>query len=223
MFDDDSGEALYVGGAFSIAGGVAASGIAKWDGSSWAPLGSGLKHGVYALTVFDDGRGEALCAGGRFTTAGGSAARRIAKWDGRRWTPLGGGMNGSVDALTVFDDGGGEALCAGGDFSSVTDSGDSYLAKWGCADRTPPVLACPASVLVIDRIRNGPGEVVSFAVSATDNLDPALTILCTPPSGSFFARGTTLVTCTATDASANQSTCQFPVTVESDLNKAGQR
>jgi hypothetical protein len=34
-----------------------------------------------------------------------------------------------------------------------------------------------------------------------------------PPSGSFFPRGTTLVTCTATDASGNQSTCQFPVTV----------
>jgi hypothetical protein len=37
--------------------------------------------------------------------------------------------------------------------------------------------------------------------------------VCVPPSGSFFPRGTTLVNCTATDATGNQSNCQFPVTV----------
>jgi hypothetical protein len=34
-----------------------------------------------------------------------------------------------------------------------------------------------------------------------------------PPSGSFFPPGSTLVNCTATDFSGNQSTCQFTVTV----------
>jgi hypothetical protein len=39
-------------------------------------------------------------------------------------------------------------------------------------------------------------------------------VACVPSSGSFFPRGTTLVTCTATDACGNQSAGQFPVTVQ---------
>ena len=96
VFDDGGGPALYAGGNFHIAGGVAANRIAKWDGSSWAALGSGMggpTRQVLALTVFDDGGGPALYAGGSFTTAGGVAANRIAKWDGSSWAALGSGMD----------------------------------------------------------------------------------------------------------------------------------
>ena len=115
VFDDGGGPALYAGGDFTTAGGVAANRIAKWDGSSWAALGSGMSDNVHALTVFDDGGGPALYAGGFFTTAGGVTANRIAKWDGSSWAALGSGMSGAVFALTVFDDGSGlPALYAGG-------------------------------------------------------------------------------------------------------------
>jgi hypothetical protein len=57
------------------------------------------------------------------------------------------------------------------------------------------------------------GAVVVTTVATTDDLDPSPCVVCTPPSGSFFPGGTTLVTCTATDASGNQSTCQFPLRV----------
>jgi hypothetical protein len=65
---------------------------------------------------------------------------------------------------------------------------------------------------VPDRLFDGQ-EVVHFSVTATDAIDPAPLVVCVPPSGSTFPLGTTLVDCTATDASGNQSTCQFPVTV----------
>ena len=39
VHDDGSGEALYVGGMFSAAGGVSAVGLARWDGSSWREVG----------------------------------------------------------------------------------------------------------------------------------------------------------------------------------------
>ena len=42
--------------------------IAKWNGSAWSALGSGMNGAVYALAV--DGAGN-LYAGGEFTTAGG--------------------------------------------------------------------------------------------------------------------------------------------------------
>ena len=40
---DESGN-LYIGGDFTLAGNVLANRIAKWNGSSWAPLGSGMKQ-----------------------------------------------------------------------------------------------------------------------------------------------------------------------------------
>jgi hypothetical protein len=42
---DGSGN-LNIGGLFTIVGNVIASHIAKWDGSSWTPLGSGMNGSV---------------------------------------------------------------------------------------------------------------------------------------------------------------------------------
>ena len=65
-----SGTNLYAGGYFTTAGGVTANFIAKWDGSSWSALGSGMNYWVSALAV----SGTNLYAGGLFTTAGGVEA-----------------------------------------------------------------------------------------------------------------------------------------------------
>ncbi|TVQ51547.1 MAG: hypothetical protein EA377_12360, partial [Phycisphaerales bacterium] len=130
VFDDGSGPALYAGGSFSSAGGVTAYAIARWDGSSWSPLGTGMNGPVEALTVFDDGFGPALYAGGWFTTAGGVEVNGIAKWDGSSWSPLGTGVNVWVDALTVFDDGSGPALYAGGSFTTAGGVQANRIAKW---------------------------------------------------------------------------------------------
>ncbi len=136
VFDDGSGggPALYAGGDFFTAGGVSAQRIAKWDGTSWSALGSGIDAAVWSLTGFDDGSGvgPALYAAGEFTTAGGVPASRIAKWDGTRWSALGSGMNSAVLALTVFDDGSGAgpALYAGGYFLTAGGITANRIAKW---------------------------------------------------------------------------------------------
>src|SRR5262245_36393918 len=213
VLDDGSGPALYAGGDFTSAGGVAANRIARWDGSFWSALGSGTNERVFALAVHDDGGGPALYAGGFFTSAGGVVANRIARWDGSSWSALGGGMNGFVGALQVFDDGSSPALFAGGDFAASLDSRDGFIAKWGCLDTAPPTLSCPSGLVVRDGRDDPPGEIVNFTVTATDGCDAAPSVVCVPPSGSFFPRGTTTVTCTATDASGNQATCSFPVVV----------
>ena len=91
-----SGTNLYAGGWFTKAGGVPANRIAKWDGSAWSALGSGMATattlGSLALAV----SGTDLYAGGYFTTAGGVPANGIAKWDGSAWSALGSGMDNYV-------------------------------------------------------------------------------------------------------------------------------
>jgi hypothetical protein len=55
--------------------------------------------------------------------------------------------------------------------------------------------------------------VVTYAApSVTENCVVA-TNFCAPPSGSVFSLGTTNVTCTATDVTANTNACSFTVTV----------
>jgi hypothetical protein len=76
-----SGSDLYVGGRFTTAGNAAANYIAKWNGSSWSTLGSGLSSppeiwvSVSALAV----SGSDLYVGGAFTTAGGKVSANIAR------------------------------------------------------------------------------------------------------------------------------------------------
>jgi hypothetical protein len=116
-----SGTDVYAGGWFSTAGGVPASCIAKWNGSAWSALGSGMNDGVYALAV----SGTDLYAGGDFATAGGVAVSRIAKWNGSAWSALG-GMNGPVYALAVS----GTDVYAGGWFTGAVGVPANYIAKW---------------------------------------------------------------------------------------------
>src|SRR5437764_1090061 len=52
----DSSGNLYIGGSFSTVGNVFATNIAKWNGSSWSALGSGMGGSgpwspVYALAM----------------------------------------------------------------------------------------------------------------------------------------------------------------------------
>ena len=157
VFDDGNGggPALFVAGSFSNAGGVPASRIAKWDGVSWSPLGSGMNGSVVALAVHDDGSGPALYVGGSFTSAGGVVANRIAKWDGTSWSPLGSGMSGdtaTVYELTVFDDGSGAgpALYAGGTFTSAGGVAANRVAKWDGVSWSP--LGSGFSPAVLDLI-----------------------------------------------------------------------
>jgi hypothetical protein len=65
---------LYVGGYFTTAGGVSASNIARWNGSSWSALGSGVDSTVTALVVF----GPDLYVAGGFSAAGGKVSPYLA-------------------------------------------------------------------------------------------------------------------------------------------------
>ena len=131
-FDDGTGPALYVGGAFDRAGGQPVSNFARWNGSAWQDIG-GSALVVLATAVLDDGTGPALYAGGGFQSFGGVDANRVARWDGAAWSGLGSGLNGAVWSLMGYDDGDGPALLTGGDFATAGGSPASRIARWSCA------------------------------------------------------------------------------------------
>jgi trimeric autotransporter adhesin len=123
-FDDGSGPALYAGGGFAEAGGVPALNIARWDGSSWSPVGDGIPGEIRDLAVYDDGSGPVLYAGGALLIAGG-----VLRWDGVSWSPIGQGAH-TTNALRVFDDGTGTGLYAGGLFNSIGGAQADFVARW---------------------------------------------------------------------------------------------
>jgi hypothetical protein len=98
-------------------------------------------------------------------------------------------------SLTVTDPGG------------ASDSDTNSVTVW---DTTPPALVCPTDVIV--EFADVNGAVATYVVSVTD-LCSDVNLLVTPPSGSRFAIGSTLVSSVATDIAGNQSSCTFDVIV----------
>lgn len=77
-------------GNFATAGGLAAPGVAAWNGSSWSPLGAGLPNGAYGLEV--EASGSLLAIGAVVP-----GAPIVSRWNGTSWQSaaaavLGGGI-----------------------------------------------------------------------------------------------------------------------------------
>jgi hypothetical protein len=123
------GTNVYAAGDFTTAGGILVSNIAKWNGSAWSALGTGLDDEVMALAAV----GTDLYAGGAFTNAGGSPAAYIAKWDGAAWSAVGAGVDDWVWALAAS----GSDLYVGGEFSNAGGSPASNLARWNGTNWSP--------------------------------------------------------------------------------------
>ncbi len=140
-FDDGSGTALYVGGAFSSIGGVTAHGLAKWNGASWTAVSVEPGAVVNALIVHDDGTGPALYVGGAFAQAGAVPASNVARWNGAAWSAVGTGTNADVRAFEIVDlDGpGGKPgrLVAGGGFTLVGATPAEHVASWNGTSWSP--------------------------------------------------------------------------------------
>jgi hypothetical protein len=82
-------------------------------------------------------------------------------------------------------------------------------------DVTAPIFGTTTDVMAT--ATTSAGVIVDFTVTATDDVDGAVGVVCTPASGSLFAVGTTTVTCTAMDNASNTASTTFDVIVDLDL------
>src|SRR6187399_3200871 len=131
---------LYVGGVFASAGGVPARNIAKWNGTSWSAVGTGIGdvwrgigfvESVNSLVVYN---GE-LYASGFFTKAGSISAINIARWNGTSWSAVGAGVGvvwpgtGIPEIALSMTEYNGE-LYVGGKFLNAGGIAVNNIAKW---------------------------------------------------------------------------------------------
>jgi hypothetical protein len=115
---------LVAAGNFLSIGGVPANRIARWDGSQWHAMGSGMDGRVFDLAVMANGD---LIAAGSFVTAGGQTVNRIARWRGGQWQAMGSGMNQHVKSLLPLS---GVELLAGGTFDTAGGQPTRQIARW---------------------------------------------------------------------------------------------
>ena len=79
-------------------------------------------------------------------------------------------------------------------------------------DTIKPVLTVPSDITV--QATSSDSAVVTFSVSATDNVDKNLSPTCYPPAGtSTFTIGTTTVNCSVSDSAGNKASKSFLITV----------
>ncbi|MFH1312068.1 MAG: T9SS type A sorting domain-containing protein [Candidatus Eisenbacteria bacterium] len=176
VFDGD----LIAGGSFNLSGETWVKYVARWDGETWNPLGSGLDggsfHHVRDFAVYNG----TLIVGGSFRHADGRESWNIARWNGSSWNPVGSGIgiyeaylyrtvDNTVDALAVYEG----DLYAGGDFKYAGGKPSFYIARW--RDKFPGMVmnftATSADTLVRLEWRNPEAEVFEGTIvrySASD-------------------------------------------------------
>lgn len=157
VYDDGSGPALYVAGSFTTAGGIASPRIAKWNGTNWSSLGSGVNNEVTGMGVWDDGSGAKLYVSGTFTIAGGVPVSKVAIWDGGSWLAMAVPPIVSSAAILPFDDGRGPALFFSG--AAMVDGMQSHqVSRWDGVQWSALGLGIEAPVYCMASYDDGSGH-----------------------------------------------------------------
>jgi len=127
--DEDINGNLYVIGSFISINGVTVNGIARWDGTTWHALGTGVDitsvaiHPECLATI-----GSSVYIAGSFTSVSGVAANMVAKWNGLSWSAVGSGLSGTGLPQCMIAKG--NDIYVGGYFSSAGSTVVNNIAKW---------------------------------------------------------------------------------------------
>jgi len=144
---------VIAGGSFATAGGVAAPGLALWNGASWSAIGtltgSGTLPPVASLATLPNGD---VVGGGEFQFINGAPMNRIARWDGATWSALGAGVGGTALALLVQPNG---DLIVGGAFLAAAGQPGNGIARWDGTSWSPLGSGMLNQVQAIARLPNG--------------------------------------------------------------------
>jgi hypothetical protein len=134
------GNEVVVGGDFTLAGGVSANFVARFNTqtNTWSRLGTGSSNGVGGIVRALAVVGNEVLVGGDFTSAGGVGANRVARFNTQTntWSSLGTGSSNGVNywvyALAVV----GNEVVVGGRFTSAGGVSANYVARFNTQTNT---------------------------------------------------------------------------------------
>ncbi|MBX7053983.1 MAG: hypothetical protein K1X36_03430 [Pyrinomonadaceae bacterium] len=173
-----AGNELIAIGDFTVAGGGPADRIARWNGTAWSPLGTGLNGDGSAVVS----AGGDILVGGGFMTAGCNASPYFARFRNTVWTAasnsdwhtIGNWSNGSIPpangTATIVS---GDAVISSADVTlndlvvtggrTLTIASGRTLTVNGRLDLTNGTLAGPGSVIVNGGLNLTEGNIVGLA------------------------------------------------------------
>lgn len=89
---------LYAAGPFTSIDGVTYNRLARWDGTTWHPVGGNSINGeVTGIGYYKD----ELYVAGAFTSIEGETFNRIAKWNGKKWSSVGPGFDTQLGSFNT--------------------------------------------------------------------------------------------------------------------------
>jgi hypothetical protein len=115
----------------------------------------------------------------------------------------------TVNSGDTFPLGTTTVTCTASDDAGNTSAPKSF--KITVQDTTPPTLTLPSDITAL--ATSASGAVVTYSATASDIVDGAVSVNCSPASGTTFAVAATTVNCSATDAHGNQRSGSFKITV----------
>jgi hypothetical protein len=107
---------LVVGGRFFGAVGVPSPNVIRWDGIEWHPMGGGLPHTAYGMTLFEND----------VVAAHDHDGGHVCRWQDDTWGTMGEPFDGTIRALAVYNG----DLIAGGDFTHNGNTEIEGVARW---------------------------------------------------------------------------------------------
>lgn len=87
----DSSGNIYAGGDFSSVNGVSANRVAKWNGSIWSAMGSGVNGQVLSILVDNSDN----------VYVGGFLTNYLVRWNGSSWVEIGASLGNYVESLAT--------------------------------------------------------------------------------------------------------------------------
>jgi hypothetical protein len=178
-----SGTTLYAVGDFKKAGTASAKHIAKWNGSAWSRVGSGVgpekvdewgaeEGDLYAIAVV----GTNIYVGGDFNRIDGVDANGIARWDGAKWNAIGDGVQNENSFEPIF--------VSGAVYTIVPDGGKLYI-----GGRFELAGGAPASSIAV--LNGSTWSTLGAGMVDDESFDPAGSVRAIAISGgTIYAGGT---------------------------------
>jgi len=185
------------------------SALSNNNGGSGDNYGTGNNDCTGTKTVFDDAAATLISAGAAPFAGTFKPQSGLAIYNGAL-------SNGAWDFVVIDSVANDTGTIGCVDLEITRQGAVSCSFAVTVVDTQPPTITCPVSQTVVtdqSLCQTAACTVVNFpAPIASDNC-PGVTVVCTPPSGGCVPVGVTTVTCTATDASGNSTSCSFNISL----------